>query len=315
MTRLIAIRLGLGLLTLLAVSVLMFAVTEILPGDVATTILGQQATPEAVALLRAQLGLDRPAGQRYVTWLFGVLHGDFGRSLANDRLIVTDLAQRFGNTLFLAAYAAAVAVPLSLALGVAAAIREGGVFDRMASVVSLVSISMPEFFVGYVLIILFAVKLGWLPSLAIVHSGMGFWTKLQAATLPALALVLVVVAHMLRMTRASVLAVMASPHVEMAFLKGLSRARVIIRHALPNAMAPIVAVVGLNLAYLVVGVVVIEVVFVYPGVGHMMVDAVAKRDLPVVQACALAFAATFVGLNTIADVIAILANPRLRHPR
>lgn len=313
MLRLVATRLG--LLTLLAVSVLVFAGTEILPGDVASAILGQQATPETLAVIRQSLGLDRPAWLRYLAWLGGVLHGDFGTSLANGRPILAELSGRFANTIFLAAYAAIVAVPLSVGLGIVCAVREGGYLDRAINILTLISISVPEFFVGYLLIIVLAVNLGWLPSLAMVHAGMGFAERVVTTTLPALALVLVIMAHIIRMTRASVLSVMSLPHIEMAFLKGLSRTRVVVRHALPSAAAPIISVVALNLAYLVVGVIVVEVVFVYPGVGQMMVDAVIKRDVPVVQACAVVFAATFVGLNTIADVLAILVNPRLRHPR
>ncbi|HXH03645.1 MAG TPA: ABC transporter permease [Candidatus Competibacteraceae bacterium] len=315
MLRLIAQRAGLGLLTLLAVSVLIFAGTEILPGDVATAILGQSATPETVAAIRASLGLDRPAPVRYWEWLTGVLQGELGVSLANGRDIAEEIAPRLGNTLFLAGYAALVAVPLSLLLGVLSAIHENSLFDRAINVLTLISISVPEFFIGYVLIIVFAVQLGWLPSLASVHAGMDLGERIYATTLPALTLVLVVVAHMMRMTRASVIALMASPYIEMAYLKGLPRWRIVVRHALPNALAPIINVVALNLAYLVVGVIVVEVVFVYPGVGQLMVDAVAKRDLPVVQACGLLFAGTFVALNTLADLLAIVSNPRLRFPR
>lgn len=315
MLRLIAIRLGLGLLTLLAVSVLVFAGTEILPGDVASAILGQQATPEALANIRLSLGLDRPATVRYLAWLAGVVHGDFGTSLANGRPVIHDLAGRFGNTIFLAAYATVVAVPLSVGLGIVAAVNEGKFVDRAINILTLTTISVPEFFVGYLLIIVLAVNLGWFPSLAMVDPSMGFWERVNTTTLPALALVLVVMAHIIRMTRSSVLAIMSLPHIEMAFLKGLSRTRVVVRHALPGAAAPIISVIALNLAYLIVGVILVEVVFVYPGVGQMMVDAVSKRDVPVVQACAIVFATAFVGLNTIADVLSILVNPRLRHPR
>jgi peptide/nickel transport system permease protein len=223
------------------------------------------------------------------------------------------LLPRFANTLALAGLAALVSVPLALGLGIAAVMREGGWLDRLISTLCLVTISVPEFFVGYVLILIFAVQLGWLPSLAVLRGHMSLGARLGAVTLPVMTLVLVVLAHMLRMTRASLLAVMAEPYIEMAVLKGLTRRTVVIRHALPNAAAPIIAVIALNLGYLVVGVVVVEVVFVYPGAGQLMVDAVGKRDLPVVQACGLLFAATYVVLNLIADVVAILVNPRLRN--
>jgi len=310
--RFLAERAALGVLTLFAVSVLLYLGTQLLPGDVATALLGQSATPEAVALLRAKLGLNEPAYLRYLHWLWGVLHGDLGRSLTTGTPIASVLLPRLWNTLFLAAFAAIIAVPLALGLGILSAIRENGILDRTANILSLGAISFPEFFVSYILIVIFASQLGWLPSLATVYAGMDFWSRLDATTLPAMTLTLVVVAHMLRMTRTSTLAVMSAPYVETAFLKGLSRRRVVLAHALPNALGPIINVVAINLAYLVVGVVVVEVVFVYPGVGQLMVDAVSKRDLPTVQACGLVFAIVFIGLNTLADILAALANPRLR---
>jgi peptide/nickel transport system permease protein len=313
--RLIATRAALGVLTLFAVSVLIFICTQILPGDVASAVLGQQATPDALRVFRLELGLDKPAYVRYFSWLFGVLHGDFGRALTNQRDIIEELWPRFANTLFLASYSALIAVPLAVGLGILSAIREGRFADRLANVLTLIAISVPEFFVGYILIIIFAIDLGWFPSLATVFPGMGIGERLYVATLPALTLTMVVTAHMLRMTRNSVLSIMSTPYIEMAFLKGLSRSRVVSRHALPNAAGPIISVVALNLAYLVVGVVVVENVFVYPGVGQYMVDAVSKRDVPVVQACGLIFATVFVGLNTFADIMAILVNPRLRRRR
>ncbi len=315
MLRLIAIRAGLGVLTLLAVSVLIFICTQILPGDVASAVLGQQATPESLKAFRLELGLDKPAYMRYLLWLWGVAHLDLGRALTNQRDILAELAPRFLNTLFLAAYAACIAVPFAVGLGILSAIREGRLADRLANILTLIAISVPEFFVGYILIIVFAIELGWFPSLATVFTGMSFGERLFVATLPALTLTMVVTAHMLRMTRNSVLSIMSTAYIEMAFLKGLSRGRVVARHALPNAAGPIVSVVALNLAYLVVGVVVVENVFVYPGVGQYMVDAVAKRDVPVIQACGLVFATVFVVLNTTADIVAILVNPRLRRRR
>ncbi|MDB6011165.1 MAG: gsiC 5 [Gammaproteobacteria bacterium] len=315
MTRLLAERAGLGLLTLLAVSALLFFGTNLLPGDVASALLGQDATPEALHNIRAALGLEQPAWLRYLHWLGGALHGDFGTSLTSARPVGAQVLPRLGNTLLLASLAALVSVPVAVGLGLLSAMREGGVIDRLVSLLSLVTISVPEFFVGYVLTLLFAVQLGWLPSLAIMHGGMPLGERLAAIALPVATLVIVVLAHMLRMTRSALLAVMSAPYIEMAFLKGLPRGTVVLRHALPNAAAPIIAVVALNLGYLVVGVVVVEAVFVYPGAGQLMVDAVSKRDLPVVQACGLVFAATYVGLNTIADMLAIIVNPRLRRPR
>lgn len=313
--RLIAQRLALGIGTLLVVSLLIFAGTELLPGDVAEAILGQQATPQALAAIRDELGLDRPAYQRYVAWLAGFVQGDLGTSLANRQPIADMLGGRLANTLFLAAAAGIFAVPVAVTLGVIAARFRETWLDKTISIVTLAAISMPEFFIGYLLIFVFAVKLFWAPSIASVYPGMGLLERLAAVALPVATLALVVIAHMMRMTRAAIINVMSSPYIEMAELKGVSRSRIVLRHALPNALSPIINVVVLNLAYLVVGVVVVEVVFVYPGLGQLMVDHVAKRDVPVVQACGLIFAATYVLLNMTADILSILANPRLRHPR
>lgn len=315
MSRLILTRVVLGLLTLLGVSILIFAATEILPGDVATAVLGQGATPETVAEFRKEVGLDRPPLVRYWDWLSHAVTGDFGKALTNKRDIVKTMAPKLSNTLFLALYAALIAVPLAVGLGILAAIKEGKWVDKVANILSLAAISMPEFFLGQLFIFVLAVKLRWFPSLATVFNSMHLSEKLYVVFMPAVCLTLLVTAHMLRMTRSSVLSVMSQPYIEMAFLKGLSRARVIFVHALPNAAGPIITVVALNLAYLIVGVVVIETVFVYPGIGQYMVDGVSKRDLPVVQACGLVFAAAFVILNTLADVLSILVNPRLRKPR
>ena len=315
MIRLILSRIGLGLLTLFAVSVVIFVLTQILPGDVASSVLGQSATPETLAAYRHELGLDRPAFVRYVVWLTGVLRGDFGTSLTNQQNIIEVLAPRLRNTLFLAGYAALLALPLAVGFGILAAIREGRITDRLANIIALLAISMPEFFVGYLLILNLAVNHEWFPSLATVAPDMSFGERVWTVTLPAVTLTFLVTAHMLRMTRNSVLATMSTAYVEMAFLKGLSRARVVTRHALPNAASPIISVIALNLAYLVVGVVVVENVFTYPGVGQYMIDAVTKRDVPVIEACGIVFAGVFITLNTFADVMAIVLNPRLRHPR
>ena len=315
MLKLIVNRLGLGVLTLLAVSVLIFICTQILPGDVASAVLGNQATPEALAAFRKELGLDVPAYQRYLNWLWSALHGDLGVAMTNKRVILDEILPRLYNTLFLAGFAAIIAIPFSVGLGIIAAINEGKWIDKMSNIVTLITISIPEFFIAYLLIIAFVVNLELFPSLATVSSDTPFSERIYITTLPALALTMLVAAHMLRMTRSSVLAVMSSPYIEMAFLKGAKRTRVIARHALPNAAAPIITVIALNLAYLVVGVVVLEAVFVYPGMGQLMVDAVAKRDVPVIQACGLVFASVFVILNTLADILVIMVNPRLRHPR
>jgi peptide/nickel transport system permease protein len=315
MIRLIAQRTALGLLTLFLVSVLIFVGTEILPGDVATAVLGQSATPETVEAMRQSLGLHDPAVVRYLRWLRAFANGDVGTSLATGRPVAADLWQRMQNTFFLAGVAAAVAVPLSLVLGITTAIFRDTLYDRLANVLCLAAISLPEFFIGYVLILLLSVQLGWLPSLAMVTPEMGAAERLTTIALPAVTLVLAVLAYMMRMTRTAVLDVMSRPYIEMALLKGVPPARLVLRHALPNALAPIIQVIAFNLAYLVVGVVLVEVVFVYPGIGQYLFDAVAKRDITVVQACGLVFAATYVGLNVLADILVIFVNPRLRYAR
>ncbi len=315
MRKLIAQRLGLGLLTLVGASLLIFAGTEILPGDLASALLQNNATEENLATMRAELGLDRPAAVRYAEWFSRALQGDLGRSLATERPVVEDLAPRLRNTLFLASYAAAIAVPLSIALGLMAAIWQGSLFDRAVNTLSLMTVSVPEYLIGYLLVKYLSVRLGWLPTLANVTPDTPTGERFFLTILPMATLVLVCIAHMMRMTRASVLAIMASPYIEMAFLKGIPKWQVVVRHAFPNALAPVINVVALNLAYLIVGVVVVEAVFVYPGLGQLMVDAVSKHDVPVVQGCGLLFASAFILLNMLADIGAILANPRLRHPR
>jgi peptide/nickel transport system permease protein len=308
-------RLALSLLLLLAVSVLIYGGVEALPGDFATTYLGQSATPQAVANIRADLGLDRPIVSRYFEWLGGAVQGDFGTSWASRNSVTEQIGKRLGNSLQLAALAAAISVPLAVGLGMLAVHFRNRTPDRIINVISLAAISLPEFFIGYLLILVFAINLNIATFPSTVHDGMTVLERLQAMALPTATLVLVVLAHMMRMTRAAILSVMSSAYMETAELKGLSAMRAIVKHAAPNAIAPIVNVVALNLAYLVVGVVVVEVVFVYPGMGQYMVDAVTVRDMPVVQACGLIFAAVYIFLNMLADIIAIVANPRLRHPR
>jgi peptide/nickel transport system permease protein len=315
MLRIIIVRILLGCLTLFGVSLLIFGATELLPGDVCSAIQGQGATPDSLKVCRAELGLERPAHVRYVEWFTGALQGDFGVALTNKRDILKSITPKFLNTMFLAGYAALIAVPLAVGLGILAAINEGKVADKTSNIISLAAISVPEFFIAYVLILVFAVQLRWFPSLSTVFSDMSLQKTLYVTALPAVTLTMLVTAHMLRMTRSSVLAVMSQPYIEMAFLKGLSRSRVVLVHALPNAAAPIITIVALNLAYLIVGVVVIETVFVYPGIGTFMVDGVSKRDLPVIQAGGLVFAGAFIILNTVADILAILVNPRLRRAR
>ncbi|MCH2068018.1 ABC transporter permease [Shimia sp.] len=313
--KLLAQRIALGLLLLFLVSILIFSGTIILPGDVAQQILGQSATPEALANMRRDLGLNDPPIQRYFNWLGGVLQGDLGTSLTSGKDIAESIGKRLGNTLFLAFWAAIISVPLAILLGLIAVRYRERWPDKLISAVTLASISVPEFLIAYVAIFFVSVRLRWAPSVTTINDSMSLGEKLHTISIPIAVLTLVVLAHMMRMTRAAILNVMQSAYIETAELKGLRMFTIIWKHAFPNSIAPVVNVVMLNLAYLVVGVVVIEVVFTYPGMGQFLVDHVSKRDIPVVQACGLIFAAVYIGLNMFADIVSIVANPRLRHPK
>jgi peptide/nickel transport system permease protein len=317
-------RLGLGLITLFVVSLIIFSSIEFLPGDFGEAVLGQAALPETVAAFRKELGLDLPVHERYLDWLGGVMTGDMGNSFSGrgssggmdrSRPVADLIAPRLSNTLFLASMAAIIAVPLALFLGITAALYRNSIYDRVVNALTLTTISFPEFFVAYLLILIFSSLFKVFPSLANISPDSSLLEQIYLSALPAITLTLVIVAHMMRMTRAAIINLMASPYIEMADLKGISKSEIIIKHALPNAWAPIVNVIAFNLAYLVVGVVVVEVVFVYPGIGQLMVDAVTTRDVPVVQGCAMIFAATYILLNLFADIISIVTNPRLLHPR
>jgi peptide/nickel transport system permease protein len=327
--RIIGQRLALGVLTLFVVSIVIFAAVNMLPGDFAQAILGQGATPEAVEAIRQDLGLDKPPVTRYLEWLGGAVQGDLGNSFAQANFasfvgsdgastmgsVAAQIGPRFANTMFLAGVTAMIAVPFAILLGLLAALYRNSLFDRAANIFTLSSISSPEFFLAYVLILFLAVLNPMLPSLSNIYADMAFSDRLEKTLLPALTLTLVVTAHMMRMTRAAIINLLASPYIEMARLKGMSPARVIVKHALPNALAPIINVIALNLAYLITGVVVVEVVFVYPGIGQLFVDSVKIRDIPVVQACCLIFATAYILLNLTADILSIISNPRLRHPK
>ncbi|RUU32418.1 ABC transporter permease [Mesorhizobium sp. M6A.T.Ce.TU.016.01.1.1] len=338
-------RLGLGLITLFIVSIIIFSAIAMLPGDFAKAMLGQSATPETVAAFQREIGIDRPPVERYFAWVGQIVQGDFGSSFASRtgyrRTVAEIIAPRLYNTMFLAVMTALIAVPLALGLGILAALYRNSWFDRVVNTVTLTTISFPEFFVAYMLAYLIisrdtfigtefaqslpewlAASINWVlnlvpkfPTLANISDRTPFWEHVWRAALPSITLTLVIVAHMMRMTRVAIINMLASPYIDMARLKGMSPMAIVLRHALPNAWAPIVTVIAFNLAYLIVGVVVVEVVFVYPGIGQLMVDAVKSRDVPVVQACALIFAATYILLNLTADIISIATNPRLLHPR
>ena len=317
----IAQRLGLGLVTLFVVTLIIAGMIEALPGDFCQAILGQSATESTVQACRRENGFDQPFVTRYVTWLGNTMTLDLGTSLSNKRDVAEFITVRLENTLFLAAFAAIVAVPLALTLGILAALYRYSWYDRFVNVFTLTSISFPEFLVGYIMILLLSVMTStmeggsWFPALATVRPETAFADRVHLVFLPAMTLTLVVVAHMMRMTRAAIINLLASPYIEMARLKGIKNSRIIVKHALPNALAPIVNVVAINLAYLIVGVVVVEVVFTYPGLGKSLVDAVKFRDIPVVQASCMIFALTYILLNLTADVLSIVSNPRLLHPR
>jgi peptide/nickel transport system permease protein len=305
-------RLALGLLTLWAVSVLVFAGTELLPGDVATAILGQGATPETVAALREQMGLERPAAERYFAWIGNMIQGDMGQSVATGRSIGSIMQDRVYNTFLLAGVTALVSVPLALLLGIVSVIYPEGVLDRSISMSSLVLISLPEYFTGVALIFGFAVTWHLFPAVVYSSQFTSFWQTMRALTLPVITLTVAILAHMVRMTRAAILDVLRSAYVEMALLKGVPKGRIILRHALPNALSPVINVVAINLGYLVSGVVLVEAIFSYPGLGRLLTDSVANRDIPLVQAVAMVFCVVYVLLNLIADILVMVTNPRLR---
>jgi peptide/nickel transport system permease protein len=306
-------RIALGILTLFCVSVVIFLAIQLLPGDIATQTLGQNATPDAVAAFRRELGLDQPAVLRYFHWVLGLLTGDLGVSLISRRQVYDLVASRFGNTLQLAIFATILAVPVALVLGILAAAYNGSFFDRAINAISLTVTASPEFFVAYILIVILAVQYGLLPAVSTLDPGLTFGEQLVRILMPALVLSIVTIGHIMRLTRASIISLMSSPYVEMARLKGVSEMRIILRHVLPNAWAPIINTIVINIAYLVTGVVVVEVVFAYPGLGQLLVDAVSQRDVPVVQACCLIFASTYIILYIIADILTILTNPRIMH--
>lgn len=306
-------RLAVSVLVLLAVSFVVFVFTLLLPGDPAQAILGQQATPERLEALRSQLGLDQPWWKRYFDWLGGILTGDLGVSAATGGSISALLGERIVNSLVLMAIAAVIAVPLGLALGTWAALRRGRASDTALNTGSMILASLPEFVVGIVLVALFSTTvLQILPSVTMAAPGTRVWEFPLQLVLPVAALVLVVVPYMVRMMRQTMTEVLSSGYVEMARLKGVPERQVILRHALPHAIGPVAQVVAMQLAWLAGGIVVIEVLFRYPGIGQAMVDAVNNRDVQVVQTISLLIAAFYVVVNLLADVVGILANPKLR---
>ena len=313
-------RLGISLVTLWVVSVLIFIGTNLLPGDVAQIILGQMATPESTAALREKLGLDKHPVEQYLVWLSNVAMGDLGISKAGlgaglGTPIVEMLGPRIDNTAMLTVLVGIIAIPISVAIGLLAAMHPGTRLDRTITFSTLNIISIPDFLIATILVLVFAVSLGWLPSIVYLRGDESGWMLMKTIAMPLMTLVILCSSQIIRMTRATVLNVMSSPYVEMAILKGIPRRRIILRHALFNAIGPIVNVIALNLAWLVGGVVVVEQIFSYPGLAKLMIEAVQMRDMPLVQACAMIFCAVYVVLIFIADMATILSNPRLRHPK
>jgi peptide/nickel transport system permease protein len=310
---LIAQRLGISAITLIIVSFAVFFATQMLPGDVAQILLGQAATPAAVAGLRKAMGLNEPAIYRFLGWLVGMLTGNLGISYANHMPIAELIGGRLVNSLKLAGITTVISVPTSLLLGIAAAMWRGSVFDRVVSILTITVVSVPEFLVATLAVLIFAVWLRWLPALSYGVDLSSWSAILRAYTMPVITLSFVVSAQMIRMTRAAVIETISTPYVEMALLKGASRKRMVLIHALPNALGPIANAMALSLSYLLGGVIIVETIFNYPGVASLMVDAVSTRDLPLIQACAMIFCASYLALITLADVVALISNPRLRH--
>lgn len=315
MLNLITKRLLYGLVTLFILLTAIFFATALLPGDLAQIVLGREASDEALEAFRRSRGIDQPLYIQYFRWLGGLVQGDLGQSLITGAPISQLAVDRLGNTLFLAAYAAAMAVPVALLLGVLSALYRNSLLDRALNIGTLVSISFPDFFVAYLLILFATILFPVFPSVSTLQPDMAFGDRLYITFLPAFTLSLFVMAHVVRMTRAAIIDILSRDYIEMADLKGMRKARIVVRHALPNAWAPIVNVIAFNLAYLILGVVVVEVVFAYPGLGGLLVDSVARRDIPMVQSACLFFACTYIVINLLADLIAIASNPRLRYPR
>jgi peptide/nickel transport system permease protein len=307
-------RIALGVLTLFLVSLIIFAATQVLPSDAARAILGRNATPETLAELRHELHLDEPVVNQYTGWLMGILRLDLGQSLlGEDRPVTEVIGSRMGNSAILFLFATLVSVPLSVFLGSIAALRRDRSFDHVTSITMLVFASLPEFVIGIALVLVFGTTVFQLfPSVSIIDPGRSVWHQLDKVILPAATLVLAVIPHITRIVRASMIEVLESDYVEMARLKGLSERLIIRRHALPNAIAPAIQITALSLAWIAGGVVLVEFVFGYAGIGAGLVDAVALRDVPVIQALTLLIAAVYIVLNLVGDAATVFVSPRLR---
>lgn len=310
--QLVAKRTGLALVTLVLVSAVIFTISGLLPGDAAQELLGQGATPEQIAALRHEMGLDRPAVVRYFEWLRGIAIGDPGQSLVANKPVADIISERLPNTLVLAGLTTLFSVPIAFLVGISSAVTRGQATDRALNIMTLAMVALPEFLVATIAVLVFSVKLLWLPSITIVPQDPTLGEFLRAYAMPVMVLGVGVIAQLGRMIRAAIIAELDRPYVEMARLKGVSPRRLIFRHVLPNAVGPIVNSMALSLSYLFGGAIIVETIFSYPGLASLMVNAVTSRDMPLLQACAMLFCATYLLLVLIADTVAILANPRLR---
>jgi peptide/nickel transport system permease protein len=310
--KLVVSRLALALVTLLAVSAFVFFFTEVLPGDIAARVLGRESSPEQRQIFRRDKGLDEPVLERYAQWVGNAARGDFGDSLVNDQSVSSIIVPKIGNTLLLAAFAFVLYIPVTLIASIASALYRDRWPDSLTSVFTLVGLALPEFVLGTLLIFVFAVELGWFPALSFIDPGTSFAGKLHALMLPAVTLAVGMSVYAIRMLRDNLIEVLESEYVRMASLKGVPRWRVVLRHALPNSLGPALNVTALNLTYLIGGVVVVEEVFSYQGLGQLLVDSIFNRDTPVVEAVTLLAAAVYIGANLLADIGSLLLNPRLR---
>ena len=313
MLRFIIRRMGLIGVTLLVVSLAIFLVTEVLPGDVATMILRQGATEENLAVVRRDLGLDRPAHERYLSWVGSAVRGDLGDSYKQKRPITEVVRPRLSNSAILAVFAFLVAVPAAVIIGVWTGVRRDTWGDRAISIGSLVAISLPEFVTAVLLIVIFSSTLGWLPSSSIILPGTSPLTRPEILVLPALTLTGVLFAYIMRMTRANVIEVMQSNYTRTAILKGLPMRRVLFRHVVPNAMLPTISVIAANIGWMLGGLIIVENVFAYPGLGRLVLEATQSRDVPLLQSVTLLIAATFAFSNLAADLCYAALNPRIRY--
>ena len=315
MTFLVGRRLFLAVITLFIISLIVFIGVEALPGDAATAYMGQQATPESLAALREEFGLNAPVHERYFSWLGGILKGDLGVSMVKRKPVAELIGNRFRNTVVLATAAALVGIPLAIVLGVIAGLMRDKWPDVLVSTSSIVGMTLPGFVTATILIYVFAIRLEWFPAITLVPTNVPVFELLPNIVLPIITLTLIMVAHILRLVRTNMIDVMTSDYVQMARLKGVPERQIVFKHALPNAMLPTINVVALTLAWLLGGVAIIETVFNYPGIGKLMIGAITDRDFALVQGIAIILAAIFIALNLIADMLSLVLNPKLRTAR